>query len=135
MNQVYEFLNKQGLIALWKKIDNQNTELVEAINQFRKASYVSIYYDTKENWDSQISLVSEKKAIYIYTNYQQKDGKDIPGLKVGDGGAYLIDLPFIDTQYFEHINNTEIHITQEERENWNNKVSCELNEEQLILNR
>ena len=50
------------------------------------------------------------------------------GLKIGDGKAYVIDLPFLnDTSgidFDQHINNTTIHITNEEREFWNNKINC-----------
>jgi len=47
------------------------------------------------------ALISEKDVLYIYTNYKtiEKDGEEIvvPGLKVGDGKGYLIDLPFVNS--------------------------------------
>ena len=45
----------------------------------------------------------------------------IPGIKIGDGLAYLIDLPFTDSELIDHINNTTIHVTAEEKNFWNNK--------------
>lgn len=102
-----EYLDKQGLAHLWLKIKEQNL----------------LFSDTKEGWNSQPSLISKKGALYIYTNYTQDDeGNDIPAFKVGDGMAYLIDIPFTEEKFWEHIGNMEIHITQEEREFWNNKV-------------
>lgn len=86
-----------------------------------------IYQETTEYWNSKPSLKSKKGAIYIYTDYQQDDdGKNIPGCKLGDGKAYLIDMPFCDENYRDHIMNDVIHITEEERAKWNNKVSCHM---------
>ena len=84
-----------------------------------------IYVDTTENWNSQPTIRTEEKTIYIYSDYQTtSDGKTVAGIKIGDGDAYLIDMPFIDTIPMSHISDTDIHITAEEREFWNNKVRC-----------
>ena len=83
-----------------------------------------IYYATKTEWDSDISIVAEANTIYVYTDYKSSDGKDIAGIKVGDGTSYLIDMPFWDQIYDDHINDSTIHITQADRDAWNNKVRC-----------
>ena len=80
-----------------------------------------IYFDTTANWNAQVTLVSESNAVYIYTDYQTIDGHSVAGIKVGDGMAYVIDLPFLDTIYARHIQDEVRHITQSEREFWNNK--------------
>lgn len=86
----------------------------------------NILSNTKEGWDAQPSLVTEKNTIYVYTDYyQDQDGTLLPGLKIGDGNAYLIDTPFIDSKMMDHIYNTSIHITEEQRRFWNNKVRCQ----------
>lgn len=94
-----------------------------------------IYYDTKENWDSQVSIVSERAAVYIYSNYKiifDEVGNPIyiAGIKIGDGQTYLIDLPFITddmtAMLLQHIGNEVVHLTAAEREFWNNKISCYL---------
>ena len=91
-----------------------------------------VYYDTKENWDIQRSLIAEEAAIYIYSNYEYEEdevGNRIPvaGLKIGDGTSYLIDMPFVSgattKAVIEHLANTAIHVTAAEKEFWNNKVS------------
>lgn len=96
-----------------------------------------MYSDTKQGWDSQIDLVSEKDAVYIYTDYDTDEyGNNIPGIKIGDGLGYLIDAPFLDANMQKHILDNIIHITQQEREFWNNKVTAFLSEvsnETLIL--
>lgn len=81
--------------------------------------------DTTQHWNSNPGLIGKKDIIYVYSDYQKdSQGNNIPGLKIGDGSAYLIDSPFIDTSMLEHINDKTIHITDEQREFWNNKVRC-----------
>ena len=95
-----------------------------------------VYFDTTENWSQQITLVSKQNAIYVYTDHIIKDGVMIPGFKVGDGNAYVVDLPFSDAPYMQHIMDTVIHITQEEREFWNDKVTAYIDpeiEDRLII--
>ena len=84
-----------------------------------------IFVNTTEYWNSQPSLITVRNAVYIYTDYEKDgDGDDVPGIKVGDGLGYLIDAPFTSDPYYDHIRNHFIHITPEEREFWNNKVRC-----------
>jgi len=88
-----------------------------------------VFVNTTEYWNSQPSLVSVKNALYIYTDYEKNgEGEDVPGIKVGDGLGYLIDAPFTSDPYYEHIRNQFMHITPEEREFWNNKVRCYVDE-------
>lgn len=79
--------------------------------------------------------------LVVYTDYKQiDDGQGnityVPGIKVGDGNAYLIDKPFIteslDKELTEHINDMVKHITQEEREFWNNKLNYVEPEDDLL---
>ena len=84
-----------------------------------------VLYGTTEYWNSQPQLISIKGNIYVYSDHEYtQDAKEIPGIKIGDGTSYLIDMPFIDEKYAKHILDSTIHITQEEREAWNNKVRC-----------
>lgn len=86
----------------------------------------SVVSNTVAGWNRQKDLVSKKDLIYIYTDYRQEtvDGetKYIPGVKVGDGKAYLIDLPFTDALLVTHMNDMSMHVTAEERAFWNSKV-------------
>ena len=87
-----------------------------------------ILVNTTEGWNSQRDLRSKPKTIYVYSDHEQveEDGvvKNVPGFKVGDGNAYLIDLAFSDAKEVEHMANTDIHVTLQEKEFWNNKVRC-----------
>lgn len=59
---------------------------------------------TTEYWNSNTDLTSIKNRIYVYTDYYiDNDGNYVPGLKIGDGNAYVVDLPFIDERFLEHI--------------------------------
>lgn len=88
-----------------------------------------VLYDTTANWNAKPQLISKKGYIYIYSDYKKDgQGNDIAGMKVGNGNAYLIDLEFTDefvlSMLDEHIRDNIRHITQAEREFWNNKVRC-----------
>ncbi len=85
---------------------------------------IPIFYDTTANWNAHPELVSVAGYIYVYSDYQTDGDDNIPGIKVGDGNAYLIDLPFTDSLYKEHIEDTVSHITSAERTAWNNKITC-----------
>lgn len=86
-----------------------------------------VLFNTTAIWDAQTELVSESEKIYVYTDHViDAQGNRIAGIKVGDGNAYLIDLPFTDKVIMEHISDNTRHITQQEREFWNNKVTCYL---------
>lgn len=100
-----------------------------------------ILSDTTENWNKTPQLVSELNTVYVYVDYQKKideEGKEswIPGIKIGDGKAYLMDLPFTDELMIAHIRDLGIHVTPEEKEFWNNKVRTYMDRvenEQLVF--
>lgn len=132
-----KYLDVDGVSYLWNKIKN--------INNQRKITY---YSKTKEEWDEDPLFISEKDNLYIYNNYKQiqlETGEKIyfPGLKIGDGKSYLIDLPFFNTSMYEdqiiqHLRNHFIHVSQQDRQFWNNKITAYLdfsNEENLVLSK
>ena len=59
----------------------------------------AIYYATTDEWAENPVPVTEKGALYIYSDfvvYRDEDGREIviPGLKIGDGRHSLEDLEF-----------------------------------------
>ena len=111
--------------------------------------------DTTANWDNARGFVPMEGELIIYLDYltekdsegndilqQDKDSEGnlvydsegnpvmvpvlIPGIKVGDGKAYVQDLPFIDqdlrTLVGDHIANELIHVSLSDRQKWNNKI-------------
>lgn len=131
-----KYLDSDGVAYLWGKLKNNLNNKI-------------VYYSrTKDEWNADASLIAQKDVLYIYSDYKtiQKDGKQIllPGLKIGDGMTYLIDMPFVNSTdsgieqlVLDHINNNVIHINATERNFWNNKLNYSFNEESqnLTLNR
>lgn len=109
-------------------VGNEDEHLVgmETLQDYLNAHLdKQVLFDTTANWNSQLSLISKADTIYIYTDYKtDSQGRHVAGIKVGDGLAYLIDLPFTDAIATEHIEDNTRHITQAERDSWNNKVRC-----------
>lgn len=113
---------------------------IEAINQALQ-NKASIYMKTTSEWNQQIGAIGQLNTFYVYTDRTTKDdghGHTIncPGIKVGDGTSYLVDLPFVDDLFYDHINNTNIHVTLAEKQFWNNKVrtqDSELDQQNLIF--
>ena len=101
-----------------------------------------IIIKTTTEWQSQLNYVPKKGEILVYTDKQiLNNNKTVAGVKIGDGMAYCIDLPFIGDDIAEnlliHIQDATVHITQEERNFWNSKLNCQdiVEDEILILNR
>ena len=91
---------------------------------------------------NRLDYIPNRGNILIYTDKETlNDNTTVPGIKIGDGLAYGIDLPFVGDDIAEdllsHINNTTVHITAAERTKWNNKINCEdsVSAETLILTR
>lgn len=104
--------------------------------------------NTTAGWNSNPQYLPKAGEICIYTDYATiKDdlGNDIvcPGIKVGDGDSYLIDMPFVgdETRYLllqqirAHEQNMAIHVSPTDRTFWNNKLNYVAVGEELIFNR
>ena len=85
-------------------------------------SDAEVVVHTTAEWQGLTSLVSKKGGIYIWSDYKTENGVNIPAIKIGDGLAYVVDLPF-----------ATLAITQTQINNWNNKVSARVSGENLIL--
>lgn len=98
-------------------------------------------------WNAQTGFVPEDGEIIVYTDKSTKfvDGQAVyvPGVKIGTGNAYVQDLAFvaddIADSLLSHINDLVAHVTQEDRNKWNNKLNIsdvtEVVGETLIFNR
>lgn len=115
-------------------------------NDIRKyADPNKIEYNTTEYWDNIKGYVPAKGTIIIYSDYKTEliDGKIayIPAMKVGTGNAYVQDLQFLSEGdsdlLLNHINNTSIHVTEQEKRFWNRKLNVvsSVSDETLIFNR
>ena len=128
-----KYLDPDGVLYLCAKIKNLDRD---------KITYRA---KTKEEWNLNKAQIAQKNVLYIYTNFKiiQKDNEQIaiPGIKIGDGKTYLIDMPFLNDHSYledmilEHINNKSIHVSAEDRMFWNNKLNLNLQGQNLTLNR
>lgn len=138
---VSELRNRVGL-----NVSQQRESVPLSIEQVRiiRENIKEVYADTTEAWNNQVTLVPKRGDIIIYLDRNRIEDdvgnvEFVPGIKIGDGNAYVADLPFIDDalaiRLSEHAQNMDIHITPEERNFWNNKLNYNLNGETLNLNR
>lgn len=88
--------------------------------------------DTTAHWNSATTFVPLKGEVIVYSDYATETVNgvlvDIPNFKVGDGLAYVPDLPFVGDDLREtlsmHLLDTAAHVTAAERAFWNSKVRC-----------
>ena len=96
--------------------------------------------NTVAGWEEHRTYVPRRGEIVIYTDYEEtEDGAPVPMIKIGDGNAYVADLPFaggdMREELLTHIRDMNKHITDEDRAFWNRKLNCELDGEELLFNR
>lgn len=95
---------------------------------FSTTGSCKVLYNTTAYWNSRPQLIAAKGYLYVYSDWKtDTSGRKIAGIKVGDGLAYLIDMPFTDQIWADHVSDVVRHITQAERVFWNNKVRCYYN--------
>lgn len=104
-------------------------------------SLASCSVDTTDGWNLRRTYIPKRGELVIYLDRSIVDDVARPGLKIGDGKAYVADLPFYDDDTIaallslirNHIGDPDLHVTAEEKERWDNKISCEVNGEELIF--
>ena len=108
------------------------------------SSSASFEIHTTDEWIEAGRNISEAGVLYIYSDgYGLEDGTLIPRIKIGDGLAYISDLPFFDEKLridlASHINDFDIHVTLDQKRAWWNKLNIDDDQEivdgALMLNR
>ena len=131
------FSDSQGAVQTdYNKLRNRpriNEVILEGSLSAQDLGLGQVYYDTTENWNRNPTLLSEKGAVYIYSDYEYYEDAagnrtPIAGLRIGDGSSYLIDLPFVNSLtahlIISHVANQAVHVSEAERVFWNNKISA-----------
>ena len=106
---------------------------------------IKLKHDITENWNNAIGFIPMAGEVIIYDDYEEKTWTEteygeevtktvyIPGIKIGDGKAYVQDLPFVEGRtkeiLMDHINNQEVHTTLAEKLFWDNKVNIDDSDE------
>ncbi len=105
-----------------------------------------IFYGTTAYWDAQWDLIAQE-GVYVYTDHRtETDGEGntttIPGIKIGDGKAYLSDIPFLVDEVVQGAVDTMINsgslVSAADRAFWDNKVTAYVNPndaQNLVLSR
>lgn len=103
-------------------------------------------HDTTERWNANPSFIPRDGEIVFYSDYgRQTDDEgvehSVPGIKIGDGQTYLVDLPFVGASDRDaisqtlqnHIDDTDAHITSEERIRWNRKLDDAYTSDEILV--
>lgn len=97
----------------------------------------SIRVDTTASWSTQVEYVPPVGQLIIYLDGTTVDGVSYPKFKVGDGNAFVVDLPFtegdFEAQLQTHLANQAIHLSTLDRTKLENSVVVSLEDENLIL--
>lgn len=108
-----------------------NSVLLEGNKTLEELGLRAIYYGTTAYWAEQSTLITEEGALYVYSDSSSTiiDGETvlIPSFKIGDGESLLRTTPFVvdadlNAQLLTHIDDTSVHITEEERTRWNKRT-------------
>ena len=104
--------------------------------------FAGIEFGTTAEWNEKLDYRPPEGMLVVYTDYQSYEDEQgnivyVPGFKIGDGNAYLIDKPFVgeaDSKLLQkHLEDTGVHIQPGEREFWNNKLNYEEPEGDLLI--
>lgn len=110
-----------------------NDILLEGNRTSADFDFATVYFNKTSDWNAARNVIAQYHAVYVYTDYKSINGHDVAGFKIGDGTTYLIDLPFVDAFASMHEVDSEAHITNAEREFWNNKNRAIVDGETLVL--
>ena len=136
-----EKINSLGLVT------QSANGLMSAVDK-AKLDGINIQCKTTAEWNSDPTFIPKLGEIIIYSDnglfYNDLNQPIVvPNIKIGDGNAYCIDLPFVTDairnqiiiSLNDHINDNVRHITAEERQFWNNKLNYTISGEELTLDR
>lgn len=131
------------MIEIIPEIEDMTPEVAaESIDTVVEVKKKQVFYDTTKNWNSDKTRIAQKGVIYVYSDYAKAPAfggeVDVPAIKIGDGTSYLIDMPFaqgeVNAEVIAHIENKKIHVSDEDRERWDQReISIEISGENLTL--
>lgn len=89
-------------------------------------------HDTTAKW-TQVASTFKPLAgeIIIYDDWKSyTEGETtvmVPGIKIGNGNDFLGSIPFInviiEADLSAHVNNSDIHVTTDDKAKWNSKMN------------
>lgn len=116
------------------RMTQERPQIIRLIESYSGSAKVSV--DTSEGWALKPTYIPKNGEIIVYSDATVLD-KNYPAIKIGDGNAYVVDLPFLGEEkvnmLLDHISDTNSHVTSEEKAFWNAKLNYDVSGEQLIL--
>lgn len=132
-----ELVRLKHLLSFGERFLNITDSHDERITALENGSFEGVLYGTREHWTAQVGFVPAAGTIVIYSDYAKANDKDVPNFKVGDGNAYLVDLPFsqddLRETLIQHMSNSRIHLSEEDRDKLESSISASVQEEKLVL--
>ena len=138
---------KRGEMVIYSVDENYEyarVKIGDGITNVNELSFITshnmdVYVGSTQHWNSKLDFIPNKGSIIVYTDKYTSNEKNIPAIKIGDGSAYCVDLPFIGEENLNlinaHISDTNIHVTGEEKTFWNNKLNLSVSGKVLSFNR
>lgn len=113
---------------------------VELSGDMDNAGLRIVLSDTRSAWNDNVWFIPKAGQIVLYTDYY---GTDKPAVKIGDGSAFLIDLPVVGEGLAEqvsaalgiHAADMNLHVSDAKRAFWDNKLNYEVSGEELKFTR
>lgn len=134
--QVEDLTRLKHLLELGERILTITDAHNERITALENAEG-GILFGTTAEWQAKPTFIPAAGTIVIYTDYANLNDKDVPNFKVGDGNAYLVDLPFsqddLRAVVAAHIADNTRHLTPEDRTKIEDSVSVEVSGNNLIF--
>lgn len=110
---------------------------MSTVAQLEWAKLPGIIMGTSAYWRARPSFSPPPGQIVVWTDKSRftakraSDGLEaevcVPGLKIGDGNAFNIDLPFVagdvERRLDAHVADAAAHVSAEDRASWDNKVT------------
>lgn len=104
------------------KINQVTTAIQETIG-----TKPDMYTQTTAEWSESGNIRSRANVIYVYSDYYNQNGEQIPAIKIGDGITTINNLPFITDWMISGL------VSSVERERWNNKVTAYVSQEGRLM--
>lgn len=110
-----------------KKLVSGTNITIEDLEDGRAKIDGGAWFRPSTYWDAQTSMRSLSGGLYVYSDYEP------PRLKIGDGARFIPDLPFADAEYYHHIRNELIHVSDDDRTRWDDASMHHYSEEEQVF--
>lgn len=121
------------------------SELRDLEESLRTGPKAIVLYGTSAMWRANPTFVPYMGQVVVWADKGTGLHPEDLGIKIGDGLAYNLDLPFVGDAALArlselisvHVNDTSAHVSGEDRSRWDHKVTTddEVDQENLIITR